>query len=61
MLVELTRQVSSIRGIKHITFIGGNALKRLLNWSYFWVLFVGILIGYFGIPMLTRLYFLVFN
>lgn len=30
-------------------------MKELLKWGYFLTLLVGILIGYFGIPMLSRL------
>ncbi len=36
-------------------------MKSFLKWSYLWVLFVGIFIGYFGIPMLFRLLHIIFN
>ncbi len=36
-------------------------MKGSLKWSHFWILLVGILIGYIGIPMLTRLIELLFN
>lgn len=39
----------------------GEKMKSFMKWSYFWVLIVGILIGYIGIPMLSRLVDLIFN
>ena len=39
----------------------GDCMKRFLKWSYFWVLLVGILIGYFGIPMFSRILYYFFQ